>query len=553
LSIEQGHGPSVGRDPSAPVAVLGCEDVRVAYGSTIALDGVSLAWYQPGEVHAVVGQNGAGKTTLCRVLAGMVRAERGEVVVEGHRYPASAPAQVRRGGVELVHQTFALPPSFTVAEALALFRPEHGHGGFFSRRAIERRWSAKLEELGFRVDASATVRDLPPEQLQAVEITRALASGSRVIVLDEPTAVLPPEAVEGLFERLRALAGQGITFLVVMHKLRQVREIAQSVAVLAGGRVVLEPTAMSEIADTEIARLIMAGTGAGAAAEVAMGLRDGADGLDGAGSPATTAEHSPRAAASLGEVVLTVERVSTASREGYRGLRRFGVEVRSGEIVGIAGVEGNGQVALVDAIVGTEPISAGVVRLAGTDAGKLRIAERRRLGLRYIPADRQSRAVSLSSSLWANAMAAPVVSGYGLEGVARRGYLSERRLRRAGQERLERWRVRYSSADQSVRELSGGNMQRVVLARELDDGARLIVAEQPTQGLDLGGTELVWDALRQAKAKGAGVLLVSSDLDELFALADRLVVIADGEAVSEARPPFDREAIGQAMVAGVLS
>jgi len=530
-----------------PAGVLGCAGVRVAFGPTVALDQVSLVWSEPGHIHAVVGQNGAGKTTLCRVLAGLLRAERGEVIVEGRRFPATAPAQVRRAGVELVHQTFALPPSFSVAEALQLFRPEHRRGGIFSKRAIERRWAAKLEEFGFKVDSTAMVRDLPPEQLQAVEITRALASGSKVIVLDEPTAVLPPEAVEGLFERLRALAGQGITFLVVMHKLRQVRELAQSVAVLAGGRVVLEPTPMTDVTDAEIARLIMAGTRAGAAAEVAMGL-DGAAGAQ--DEPVEERTVGPSSAS--GGVVLAVDGVSTPSREGHRGLRNFSVEVRAGEIVGIAGVEGNGQVALVDTVIGLEPVVSGSVRVGGTDVRDLGIAARRRLGLRYIPADRQSRAVSLSSSLWANAMAAPVVAGYGIAQVARRGFLSERQLRRAGEERLRRWQVRYSSPEQSVRELSGGNMQRVVLARELDDGARLIVAEQPTQGLDLGGTELVWDALRQARSSGVGVLLVSSDLDELFALSDRIVVVADGEVVSEARPPFDQEAVGRAMVAGAL-
>ncbi len=547
-----------------PVIVLGCRDIRVVFGTTVALDGVTLSWEEAGAIHAVVGQNGAGKTTLCRVLVGLTRAERGEVIVEGTAYPATAQGR-RREGVELVHQTFALPPQFTVAEALQLFHPATARGGVFRRVAMERRWADQLEEFGFTVSPKALIRDLVPEQQQAVEITRALSSGSRVIVLDEPTAVLPPEAIDGLFDRLRALAAQGITFLVVMHKLRQVRELAGTVAVLAGGKVVLPPTSMGTIDDEEIARLIMgvsreqAVTGAFA---VAMGLADAPEGLADAttGSENVTRDERSR---SNGEdhsdtskskaAVLRVVDVSVNSVEGRRGLRSFSVDVFPGEIVGIAGVEGNGQQALVDVVVGLVAPREGRVELGGMDASGLRVAARRRLGLRYIPADRQSRAVSLSSSLWVNAMAAPVSSGYGVSHVVRRGFLSERRLRNQGEERLKRWKVRYASSDQAMRELSGGNLQRVVLAREVDDDARIIVAEQPTQGLDLGGTGLVWEALRRARRQGVGVLLVSSDLDELFALSDRIVVILDGERVEELYPPYDRTTLGHAMVAGMAS
>lgn len=251
--------------------------------------------------------------------------------------------------------------------------------------------------------------------------------------------------------------------------------------------------------------------------------------------------------------MLRVVDVSVSSIEGRRGLRSFSVDVRPGEIVGIAGVEGNGQQALVDVVVGLLAPRDGRVEIGGREASGLRIAARRRLGLRYIPADRQSRAVSLSSSLWVNAMAAPVSSGYGVSGSVRRGFLSERKLRKRGEERLERWQVRYAGSDQAMRELSGGNLQRVVLAREVDDDARLIVAEHPTQGLDLGGTGLVWEALRRARDHQVGVLLVSSDLDELFALSDRIVVILDGERVDELRPPYDRATLGHAMVVGAAS
>ncbi len=574
------------------MVVLGCRDVLVKFGETVALDGVTLSWQSAGTVHAIVGQNGAGKTTLCRVFAGLTRADYGQVIVGGVEYPPSGQARLRKAGVELVHQTFALPPHFTVAEALQLFRSDGTRGGFYRRGAIERRWAGQLESFGFSIRADAFIRDLAPEQLQAVEITRALASGSRIIVLDEPTAVLPPEAIDGLFARLRVLATQGITFFVVMHKLRDVRAIAETVAVLAGGKVVLPPTEMSTISDTEIARLIMTGSAQSSvsgASVRAMGLHDEGRTLDDGGSEAGPLDVSVAVAqgddevaqdsgaspmvaqdsgaspmgdpalaggqpdSSASSAIMRVEHVSTVTREGRRGLQAFSVDVHPGEVVGIAGVEGNGQQALVDVIVGLEAPREGHVILDGRDVSHERVAVRRRLGLRYIPADRQSRAISLSSSLWVNAMAAPVSSGYGVSGAVRRGFLSERLLRRSGEERLRRWQVRYASSGQAMRELSGGNLQRIVLAREVDEGARLIVAEQPTQGLDLGGTELVWDALRRARRSGAGVLLVSSDLDELFALSDRLVVILGGERVAVLRPPYDRTALGQAMVVGAAS
>ncbi|MCL5948204.1 MAG: ATP-binding cassette domain-containing protein [Actinobacteria bacterium] len=598
VGVDDAHRPTT-RDIES--TVLGCSDLRVEFGSVVALDSVSLRWADRGKIHAVVGQNGAGKTTLCRVIAGMTRATQGTVEVDGVSYPAGDTQRVRRAGVELVHQTFALPPHFTVAEALQLFQPAQARGGLYRKRKIEQLWAGRLEEFGFHVLPTSWVRDLSPEQRQAVEITRALSSGSRIIVLDEPTAVLPPEAIAGLFDRLRELVMHGITFLVVMHKLRQVRAVADTVAVLAGGHVVLHPTSMAAITDEEIARLIMdvqSSESVTSASAVAMGLGAGVDdpgqvhvdvasvdALHGTGKadvpvpPGATISQASALPATVegletdghtGDVAhgttikrlepserrhfaLQVEEVSTPSSEGRHGLQAFSVTVRVGETVGIAGVEGNGQQALVDTVVGLLPYRSGRILLSEVDVGNLRISARRRIGLRYIPADRQSRAVSLSNSLWVNAMAAQVSSGYGTSGAVRRGYLSERKLRRKGEDRLRQWQVRYSSRDQAMRELSGGNLQRVVLAREVDDNASLIVAEQPTQGLDLGGTELVWAALRRAASAGAGILLVSSDLDELFALSDRIVVALDGEAVEELYPPYDREVLGRAMVAGVTS
>jgi simple sugar transport system ATP-binding protein len=508
---------------------LECRDVAVSYGEVAALSGVSAA-FAPRLIHAVVGQNGAGKTTFARVAAGIVAPQRGSLAIAGHDVPTGQVRAARAAGVELVHQSFALPPSFTVAEAMEFGSGRHRP--IFTRRGLERRWRDHLEALGVRVGLGDRVRDLPVEAQQGVEIARALVTEASVLILDEPTAVLSPAGIETLFERLRRLKQAGVTILLILHKIREVLGIADTVTVLRGGRLVEGPIA---IAETDARRL--AASIVGSEAEATLSAADEAA-LVGS---AETSGAAAAPAAARGAAVLELEGVSTRPDPEGPALDRVSLVVGRGEIVGVAGVEGNGQRTLVRALSHLAELQAGRIGLAGTDVTRTPLSFRRGAGLRVIPFERNSEGLSLSSALWENWAARGLLAGGALR------LISPARLRRACDRSLQAWNVRYATTAQPAGSLSGGNAQKLILAREIDEDARLIVAAQPTRGLDVGATAFVWRALREARARGCGVLLISSDLDELFDISDRLVVMLSGRIAAEFRPPYRLGEVGAAM------
>jgi simple sugar transport system ATP-binding protein len=503
---------------------LACEGVVVRFGDLLALGGVSVG-FAPGRLHCVVGQNGAGKTTLARVIAGLYRPEAGRVSVFGQPIPAGDVTASRRAGVEMVHQSFTLPPSFTVAEALGLFDTSSGHR-VYRMRSLRDRWRVELEHSGLDIDPDARIRDLPIEALQAVEVTRALAADARVLILDEPTAVLPPPAIDRLFDRLRRLRESGVTIVIVLHKLHEVSAVAETVTVLRDGLLVLPPTEAAATTPRQLSDLIV---GSGRRAVL---------------TPMETVAAAVEAPAPDDAALLVLDDVSTLSSASERGLSGISLAVRAGEIVGVAGVEGNGQRPLVGVITGLVPASSGTVSLAGSPITSAATAARRARGIRVVPFDRNTQGVSQSSALWENVAVLPVVTGR--RGIA--GTLDVSALRRAARTALDGWSVRYQSLDQRAGELSGGNVQRLILARELSSGVRLLVAAQPTRGLDIAATAFVRTTLRELRDSAGGVVLISSDLDELFELSDRLIVLLGGRIVAELRPPYDVGAVGAAMV-----
>lgn len=511
---------------SHALPALACQSVGVTYGTFKALSGVSVE-FAPGLIHAVVGQNGAGKTTFARVVAGLVKPAEGKVQAHGADLAAGSVTEARKAGVELVHQSFALPPSFTVAEALEF--GFSGKGKLYSRPALERRWKDHLASLDIDVPLNKRIRDLPVEAQQSIEIARALVTDARILILDEPTAVLSPSGIQGLFDRVRRLKANGVTVLLILHKIREVLSVADTVTVLRAGLHVAGPLSTTDVTPAQLAGLIIG--------DNAAGLGNDVNALVGAG----TVQHAADQHTETRAKVVSLASVSTRPDSEGPALEEANLQIHAGEIVGIAGVEGNGQRTLVRAIAGLADVTAGDISLAGTRAVGLPLADRRNLGLRIIPFERNVEGLSLSSSLWENWVARELVQDRLLK------LISPRAIRERCDKALRNWSVRYEASTQRAGSLSGGNAQKVILAREVDDEAKLILAAQPTRGLDIGATAFVWQSLREAASRGSGVLVISSDLDELFDISDRIVVMLSGRIVAEFRAPYDLAAIGAAM------
>ena len=509
--------------PPEPPAVR-CRGVSVSFGEVRALRDVDLE-LAPGRIHALVGQNGAGKTTLARVLAGLQAPDEGRVWVAGREMAGGGVRAAQAAGLAMVHQHFSLPPSFTVAEALELTAARPGGTAIYRRAGLEKRWLGQVAGLE-AVSLSSRVRDLPVEARQSLEIVRALASQAKILLLDEPTALLTPAAAESLFERLRNLRDEGVTALVVLHKLREVEAVADTVSVLRDGKLVLGPLETSAADQGRLSDAIV-----GAAERAAAG---------------TAAMEQTAAPAGGDEIRLELAGVSAKGSAHEVGLRGVDMRVGAGEIVGVAGVEGNGQRNLVSAIAGLTRLEEGEIRLGGRSVNDDDPARRRRRGLRLVPFDRHTEGVSSSAPLWLNQSALKLAAGE-----RRRPFVSVRRMREEAKSAMDKWRVRYQAVVQPAGSLSGGNIQRLILSRELADGAEMLIAAQPTRGLDFAATEFVRASLSGMRDLGAGVLLVSSDLDELFELSDRLLVMLGGRITAEFAPPYDRRAVGDAMIGAV--
>lgn len=507
---------------------LACAGVDVRYGPVLALSGVSVA-FRRGMIHAVVGQNGAGKTTFARVCAGIVRPSAGSLEIGGKAVALGSVAAARAAGIELVHQSFALPPSFTVAEAME-FGSTARTFPLYTRRGLEQRWRAHLTGLGVDVPLGTRIRDLPVETQQAVEIARALVSHADVLILDEPTAVLSPAGIGFLFERVRRLRDQGVTILLILHKIHEVMAVAETVTALRGGKLVEGPTPTGSITAEQLAAAII---GAAEAAALSPADKAAATGEE----PLVHASVEP----ARGPRVLDMRAVTTRRDPDGPPLDAVDFHVEAGRIVGVAGVEGNGQRALVRAIAGLADIDAGSIAIAGQDVTAASLAARRARGLRIIPFERNVEGLSLTTSLWENWSARDLVMQPALR------FIAPAALKRACRAALERWSVRFNNVEQVAGSLSGGNAQKVILAREVDEAAKLIIAAQPTRGLDIGATAFVWQSLRAARERGSGVLVISSDLDELFDISDTLAVMMSGRIVATFEPPYSLEAVGSAM------
>ncbi|MEU3059582.1 ABC transporter ATP-binding protein [Streptomyces subrutilus] len=498
-------------EPDTGAIAVELRGITKAFPGTLANDRVDLT-VRRGEVHALMGENGAGKSTLMSILYGMLRPDAGTVRVDGRPVSFASPGDAMAAGLGMVHQSFKLFDSLTVAENV-VYRAEPRRFGFVDRAAARRRVSELAAAHGLPVDPDARVADLPVGVRQRVEILKLLHRGARTLVLDEPTAVLTPAEADALFAVLRRLADEGHCVILVTHKLREVMEGCDNVTVLRDGRVV--------------ARLRTADTSADAIAGAMTGRAVELDRV-----------HPP---GSAGDEVLSVSGLSAA------GVRNAELGVRAGEIVGIAGVAGNGQSELIEALAGLRPVTAGRVTLSGRDITHASTARRRREGLAHVPEDRHAVGTAPAASVADN-----LAMGHHRTSLSHRGFLPPRAVRAHARELIGRFGIKASSHRIAAGSLSGGNLQKLLIGRELAHDAALLLVEQPTRGVDIGAVQNIHDQLVAYRDAGHAVLMVSAELSEIRGLADRVLVMYEGRIVaSYAKGEADERTLGLAMAGAV--
>ena len=489
------------------------------FGPLTALDGVSLA-VAAGEVLGLVGENGAGKSTLVSVACGLYSADGGKVRVDGRELPPGDPRAAIDAGLGVVYQHFMLVPPLTVWENVILGR-EPRRLGAIDRRRARSEVSAVARRSGLSLDVDVRAGDLSVAAQQRVEIVKQLWRGARVLILDEPTALLSPQEAAALVEIVRALRAEGRAVLFVSHKLREVLGAADRIAVIRRGRLV-QVTPRSQTDAQQLAEAMTGGGRAGAA--------------------------RPRRPSRDGAVVLQARELAGMSERGGPGLRGLSFHVRSGEILGVAGVDGNGQTELAEVLTGLRPVQGGLT-LDGDPAFHGDPAAARRAGVAHLPEDPRRRALCLPLSVEEN-----LALGRHAQAPHALGFLIDRAGRRQmAQKLIEQFDVRPPEPSARTANLSGGNQQKLVAARELSGGSapRLVVAVHPTRGLDPGATRRVHEALRDARDRGAAVLMISFDLDELRALSDRILVLFEGRPAGEAPPDASDEQLGRMMLGQV--
>ena len=488
------------------------------YPGVLANDHIDLE-VKPGEIHALLGENGAGKSTLMNILYGLARPDDGQILLDGNEVQISGPSDAIDRGISMVHQHFMLVPVLSVAENILLGDETMANPVFVDREEANRRIRQLGERFGFEIDPEERVGRLSVGWQQRVEILKALYREARILVLDEPTAVLTPQETREIFGVLRRLADEGHSIIFISHKLYEVLEIADRITVIRRGRVV-GSRLPSETDEDDLAALMVG-------REVSLVVDRG--------------ESHP------GEPVLTVKDLTVNNDRGREVVHGINFEVRAGEILGIAGVAGNGQDELVEAITGLRKPAGGTVNLAGRDVTTAGTREMHNLGMSFVPADRHRFGLVLSYPLTDNV----VLTDYYERPYARGLIRDEKAARERCVEAIEQFDVRTPSPDVTAGTLSGGNQQKVIVAREFDRDLKLLVLDQPTRGLDVGSIEFIHRQTIRKRDAGTAVLLVSAELDEVLELSDRVAVMYRGQivAVVDGRTA-DREEVGLLMATG---
>ncbi|MQA61538.1 MAG: ATP-binding cassette domain-containing protein [Actinophytocola sp.] len=486
------------------------------FGSLVANDHIDLT-VQPGEIHCLLGENGAGKSTLMNVLYGLLQPDDGEILIDDKPVSCQNPADAMAAGVGMVHQHFMLVPVFTVTENVMLGAEQTRRGGLLDVEAGRKQVRQISEQYGFHVDPDAVVEHLPVGVQQRVEIIKALVRDARVLILDEPTAVLTPQETDELIEIMRQLKAGGTSIVFITHKLREVRAIADRITVLRLGKVVgeAEPTmSESELASLMVGRAV-----------------------------SLTVDKQP---AVVGETALEVTGLTVIDERDHVVVDDVSFDVRKGEILAVAGVQGNGQTELTEAILGLQAKATGSIRLDGSELLGRSVRQVLRAGVGFVPEDRKVDGLVGEFSVAENL----VLDLYDQPPFAAGPSLKPGAVRSNAAERIAEFDIRAEGGGTLAKTLSGGNAQKVVIARELTRSLRLLIAAQPTRGLDVGSIEFVHRRIVAERDKGTAVLMVSTELDEVSAIADRVLVMYRGSVVGIVPGDTNRDVLGL-MMAGV--
>lgn len=497
---------------------LELRNITKRFGTLTANDNISLT-LEPGEIHSLLGENGAGKSTLMNVLYGLLQPDEGEILIDDKPVKFNGPGDAMAAGIGMVHQHFMLIPVFTVAENVVLGNePTSKLGGLDleKARALVKEIS---DRFGFEIDPDAKIQDLPVGAQQRVEIIKSLARNAKTLVLDEPTAVLTPQETDELMEIMRGLAKSGTSIIFITHKLREVQQVSNRITVIRQGKVVASPSpkaTASELASLMVGR------------EVDLNVT--------------------RKPAKVGAETLVIKDLTVLDDRQHQMVDGVSFTVRDGEVLAIAGVQGNGQTELAEAILGLRKIHSGSIKVAGRDLTKSTVREVLEAGLGYIPEDRKKDGLVGDFTIAENLMldgsfGPPFAKGLEID-FANRDRIAD--------ELIAEFDIRTPSATTLVKQLSGGNQQKVVVARELGRELKVLVASQPTRGVDVGSIEFIHEQIIAARDSGKSVIIISTELDEVLALADRIAVMYRGKIVGIVDAKTTREKLGK-MMAGIAA
>ncbi|MEI7884933.1 MAG: ABC transporter ATP-binding protein [Clostridia bacterium] len=473
--------------------VVEMKNIRKTFPGTVANDQVSLQIFE-GEIHALLGENGAGKSTLMSILTGLYKPDCGEIYIRGEKVDFKAPKDAIDRGIGMVHQHFKLVKPFTVAENVILGLPGKQ---FIQQDEIVKEINHISEQFGLKVDAGAKIWQLSVGEQQRVEIIKMLYRGTNIMILDEPTAVLTPQEVGELFRTLRSMADKNCAIIFITHKMHEVMEFADRITVLRGGKAIAtkenKHTSSNELAELMVGK------------QMSMERKN--------------------AGGELGEVVLKVDKVCAQNDKGLQALNNISFSIRAGEILGVAGVAGNGQSVLSEVLSGMREATRGKITLNGEDITNKPVQSIIDAGVAFIPEDRGSTGLAGNLSVIDNIM----LKEYRCKKFSGGIFMKDKAVRTRAQELVDTYDVKIPNIDCPVKMMSGGNLQKLLLARETSFGPKLIVAVYPIRGLDIGATDFIHDLLIAEKAKGAAILLISEDLEELFKMADNIAVMYEGE------------------------